>query len=74
MQVMPYTNLNDALAAIEAHKGSADTFTLAIADSLNDPMGAAMAIITDRALARGWEPDGYEAGAGFRVYRYKPAG
>lgn len=71
MNVRPCTTVEEALAAIDTHKGSAEAFTLPIADSLNDTMGAAMAIITDRILARGWEPDGYEQGNGFRIYRYK---
>lgn len=71
MQPIPCTTLGEALAAIDAHKGPAETFTLPIADSMNDTMGMAMAILTDRILARGWEPDGYVPGHGFRVYRYK---
>ena len=74
MNMRPCTTVEEALAAIDAHKGTAETFTLPIADSLNDTMGAALAIITDRILARGWEPEGYEQGNGFKVYRYKSAG
>ena len=70
MNVKPCTTLEEALAAIAAYTDTADTFTLPIADSLNDAMGMAMAIITDQILLRGWEPDGYEQGEGFRMYRY----
>jgi hypothetical protein len=73
MNVRPCTTVEEEIEAINAHNGTAETFTLPIADSLNDTMGAAMAIITDRILARGWAPDGYEQGAGFKVYRYKSA-
>ncbi len=71
MQVKPYCTIDEALAAIDTHRGSAETFTLPIADSLQDPMGMAIAIITDRILARGWMPGGYEQGEGFRTYRYR---
>ncbi len=74
MQPIPCATLGEALAAIDAHQGPAETFSLPIADSLNDAMGMAMAIITDRILARGWEPAGYEQGKGLRVYRYKAMG
>ncbi len=74
MNVKPCTSIDGALAAIAAHQGPAETFTLPIADSLHDPMGMAIAILTDRILARGWEPGGYEQGEGFRVYRYKTMG
>ncbi len=71
MKVTPYTDIDAALAAISAHEGPPEAFLLPIADALLDPFGMTMAIITDRILARGWEPDGYEAGSGFRLYRYK---
>lgn len=71
MEIKPCTTIHEALAAIDAHQGSAETFTLSIADSLHDPMGMAIAILTDRILARGWMPGGYEQGEGFRAYRYK---
>ncbi len=74
MQVKPYCTIGDAVAAIDAHKGTAETFTLPLADSLHDPMGMAIAILTDRILARGWEPGGCEQGEGFRIYRYKTMG
>jgi hypothetical protein len=60
----------EALECIAAHRGDSATFQLAIADSMNDPVGVNMAIVTDRILARGWKPDGYEQRDGYRVYRY----
>ena len=36
-----------------------------------DPVGVNMAIITDKILARGWEPNGFTQHAGYRLYRYK---
>ncbi len=71
MNVTPYTNLDDALAAISAHDGPPEAFLLPVADILQDPVGMTMAIITERILARGWELDGYVAGDGFRLYRYR---
>lgn len=67
----PYTNVHAAAAAVDAYTGSAADFSLPIADSLLDPLGLNMALVTDRVLARGWEPVGFEQASGFRVYRYK---
>ncbi len=74
METRPCTTIGEALAAIDAHPGPAETFTLPLADSAHDPMGMAIAILTDRILARGWEPGGCEQGEGFRIYRYKTMG
>lgn len=74
MNVKPCTTIDEAVRAIIAHKGTAETFTLPVADSLQDTTGAAMKVINARILARGWMPDGYEQGKGFRVYRFKTAG
>ncbi len=34
-------------------------------------MGMNMAILTDLALSKGWEPDGFDQEQGYRVYKYK---
>ena len=65
-------SVQEALALIDAHHGEAEDFTLAVPDSLQDPTGMNMALITDRILARGWQPDGYTSQPGIRLYRYKP--
>ena len=40
-------------------------------DALNDQVGINMAIITDRVLARGWQPNGFVQANGYRIYRYE---
>ena len=67
----PFTDVQAAVAAVKSYNGSPENFTLPIADSLQDPMGMYMAIITDSILVRGWEPNGFEQRESFRVYRYK---
>jgi hypothetical protein len=41
-------------------------------DALNDAVGINMAIITDRVLARGWQPNGFVQANGYRIYQYEP--
>lgn len=74
MSIRPCITLQEAFAAMDTHQVSSGFYTLPLADSLNDAMGMTMAIITDRILARGWEPEGYEQCNGFRIYRYKTTG
>lgn len=59
------------MALIDAFSGPPHTFSLYLAESLHDPIGMNIALITDRILAKGWEPDTVEQFDGFRVYRYK---
>ena len=66
-----FTGIAEAKASIESFIGSADDFTLAIADALQNQAGISMAIITDSILAKGWLPDGFEQHDGYRVYKYK---
>ena len=67
----PFARLEDALAYVESYEGTAEDFTLSIPDFLLDPVGANMAIITDKTLKKGFMPDGFEQKAGYRVYKYK---
>lgn len=67
----PIHTVAEALARVDAFAGSADDFLLPIHESLLDPLGINMALITDRILAKGWEPDGIIVHAGCRVFRYK---
>jgi hypothetical protein len=71
--MMPFTDVRTALAAIETYSGPANRLVLPIDNSLLDPLGVNMALITDRILAKGWEPDGFEQRNGFRLFRYKDA-
>lgn len=66
-----FTEVDEAIASVDAYEGEPEEFVLPIAEALLDPVGIHMAMITDRVLARGWEPDGFEQASGYRVYRYK---
>ena len=71
MKPTPCSNLQAACDAFDEFVGEPTDFELAIADTLLDPIGINMAIITDRILAKSWEPDGFEQCSSFRIYRYK---
>jgi len=71
MKPTPYSRVQAACDAIDAFVGDPVDFELAIADELLDPIGVHMAIITDRILDKGWEPDDFKQYPGFRIYRYK---
>ncbi len=70
----PARTVEEAIAIVENYTGPAEDFQLAIADSLLDPAGMHMAIITDKILAKDFLPAGFEQREGFRVYRYKEFG
>ena len=67
----PFKNAEEVVKCIEEFDGKASDMKLSISDSLLDPIGINMAMITDKILAKGWEPDGYEEKEGYRVYKYK---
>ena len=67
----PIASVSEAVALVDAFAGKTSAFELCLAESLHDPVGVNIAIITDRILARGWAPAGVEQHDGFRVYRYK---
>jgi hypothetical protein len=64
-------SLQEAVRRITAFEGLAPDFQLTLSEQMLDPAGIHMAILTDHILARGWEPDGFSQGDGFRIYRYK---
>jgi hypothetical protein len=70
----PVTSVQDALELVDLFDGAPEDFQLAIPETLLDPLGINMAIITDRILARGWQPDGFTQAPGYRIYRYKALG
>ena len=66
----------DGVRQLEVHQPSGDRFELAVSSSFTfkgkpDKVGFGMALILDRILAMGYEPDGFEQKEGFRLYRYK---
>ena len=67
----PFKDAYEAVKYIEEFDGKASDLELAICDSLLDPIGINMAMITDKIFAKGWEPDGSEEKEGYRIYKYK---
>jgi len=67
----PFTDVQEAIRYIQNFAGCPEDLELPISDSLQDPTGMSMVLITDEVLSRGWEPDGYEQRDGYRIYRYK---
>mgnify|MGYP001560259863 CR=1 FL=1 len=66
----------DGLKHLELHTPSGDRFNLAISDNFTfagepDVMGAGMAVLLDKILGLGFEPDGFEQKSRFKLYAYK---
>lgn len=55
----PITSIQEAKTFVDSFNGHPTEFQLVMPDELNDPIGMNRAIITDRVLARGWQPDGF---------------
>ncbi len=70
--MVPFTNIQEAIEHVANFRGQPEELGLPISDLLQDPIGMNMALITDKILGKGWEPDGYEQKDGYRIYRYKP--
>jgi len=69
--MQPIESVDEANSAVDDFPGKAEEFVLPISDKLQDSMGLNMALVTDRVLARGWVPNGFEQCAGFRKYKYR---
>lgn len=69
--MIPFNDIDQAAKYVDDFKGKPEEFELAISDELQDPIGINMALITDRILAKGWEPDGFKQENGYRIYLYK---
>lgn len=67
----PIASVEEGVRLVDSFEGKAEEFVLAVPDSLLDPIGLNMAIITDRILARGWQPAGFTQAEGYRIYRYE---
>jgi hypothetical protein len=67
----PFNDVDEVLTYVDEFQGRPEELELAISDALQDPIGMNMALITDKILKKGWEPDGLEEKDGYRVYRYK---
>ena len=71
IKTTPFNDVDEVLTYVDEFKGRPEELELAISDALQDPIGMNMALITDRILKKGWEPDGFEEKDGYRVYTYK---
>jgi len=71
MEHTPCTTLDAIGVALESFEGQPDDFVLAISDTLQDPVGIVVAVITDKALAKGWCPASFEQRVGYRLYHFK---
>ncbi len=69
--MQPIESIDEAISAVDDLIGKAEEFVLPISDKLQDSTGLNMAVVTDRVLARGWMPSGFEQCAGFRKYKYR---
>jgi hypothetical protein len=67
----PIASARDGMELVDSFVGDPENFVLAVPEALLDPVGINMALITDRILARGWEPNRFERHDGYRLYRYK---
>ena len=67
----PFKDAKEAAQYVKNFGGKARDLKLPICDSLHDPIGINMTIITDKILGRGWEPNGYKEKEGYKVYLYK---
>jgi hypothetical protein len=71
LSMKPISSVEEGVGLVDSFKGKTEEFVLAVPDSLLDPVGLNMAIITDRILARGWRPVGFTQAKGYRIYRYE---
>ena len=67
----PITSAEDGMQQVDDFEGEAGDFELVVPHVLLDPLGLTMALITDRVLARDWEPDGFLDEGEYRIFRYK---
>ncbi len=67
----PFNDRKKAIEFVDSYTGTAENLELPISDSINDPMGVNMAIITDKILAKGFFPNGFIQKEGFRIYKYR---
>lgn len=74
--VRVFATAESAAAHVRAMALEADAFSLALSDQLSlggtiDSSGAALAVVVDAVLARGFSPSAFQQHAGYRVYDYK---
>jgi hypothetical protein len=72
----PLRSAEEGIRFLESHPPWGNSFELLISDSFTfagkaDTTGAGMAVLLDKILGFGYEPDGFEQKSGFKSYRYK---
>jgi hypothetical protein len=71
LPVKPVTSIVEALELVDSFDGKPEDLQLAIPERLLDAVGINIAIITDHIIRRGWLPDGFTQGPGYRLFCYK---
>ena len=71
-----FKSAEEVLVYLEINRPTGGLFQLAISDSLTfsgqpDTMGAGMAVMLDKILGLGYEPDGFDQKDGYKLYNYK---
>lgn len=67
----PIASVEEGVRLVQTFKGEPQDFRLVIPESLMDPVGMNIAIITNEILKRGWMPDDVVKKPGYRVFTYK---
>ena len=71
-----FKSAEEVLAYLETDQPTGGLFQIAISDSFTfagqpDTMGAGMAVILDKILGLGYEPDGFDQKDGYKLYNYE---
>jgi hypothetical protein len=69
-------SVEEGIAYLKTNAPSDSAFELDISDAFTfkgkpDSIGAGMAVLLDKILGAGYEPNGFEQKPGFKIYRYK---
>ena len=76
MNQTTFKSAEEVLAYLETNQPAGGLFQLAISDSFTfsgqpDTVGAGMAVILEKILKLGYEPDGFDQKDGYKLYNYK---
>ena len=69
--ILAFEDTQTTLLRIQAFSGRPEEFRLLIPDVMNDVEGVTMSIVTDAILAKGWLLNGFQRGAGYRIYEFR---
>jgi len=68
--IVAFEDTQTTLLRIQAFSGRPEEFRLLIPDAMNDAEGVTMSVVTDAILSKGWLPNGFRTGAGYRIYEF----